>query len=76
MIHIILVDVNASGSLGDTPLPFGGEAKRYAFLIEQAGMISPTYERLQNRNFHGREYWNDAWRSSVYVKINGEMALN
>ena len=47
MIHIILVDVNASGSLGDTPLPFGGEAKRYAFLIEQAGMISPTYERLQ-----------------------------
>ena len=76
MIYIILVYVIPFGSFGDTPLPFGAEVKRYAFLIEQAGMISPTYERLQNRNFHGREYWNDAWRSSVYVKINGEMALN
>ena len=52
VIYIILVDVNASGSFGDTPLPFGAEVNRYAFLIEQAGT---TYERLQNRNFYGRE---------------------
>ena len=48
MIYIILVYVNACGSFGDIPLPFGAEVKRYAFLIEQAGMIGPTYERLQN----------------------------
>ena len=47
MIYIILVYVIPFGSFGDTPLPFGAEVKRYAFLIEQAGMISPTYERLQ-----------------------------